>query len=127
MGTKPDLKPFTAHQLSISLSLSLSLCVLLLYFSCADFASPHSICGEAFTDHHRLSSGHPVSQLQGGSFCGTERTRLPRHLQLTVASSTAWWVSLCLSVLRSALSSRLFCPLLFLLPFTINLVDNAHT
>lgn len=63
----------------------------------ADLASPHSVCGEALPDHHRLSSGHPVPQLQAGSFCGAERKRLPRHLQLTAASSTAWWVSVCLS------------------------------
>lgn len=58
----------------------------------ADFASSHSLCGEALPDYLRLSAGDSVSQLQGGSFRGTERKRLPRRLQLTAASSAARWV-----------------------------------
>lgn len=63
------------------------------FFSCKDFASPYSISGEAVPDDHRLPFVHSVSQLQGGSFCGAERKRLPRRLQLAAASPATWCVS----------------------------------
>lgn len=64
-----------------------------VFFSRTDFASPHSIGGEAVPDDDGLPFVHSVSQLQGGSFCGAERKRLPRRLQLAAASPATWCVS----------------------------------
>lgn len=89
-----------------------SVVCLLFHFcfsSCTDFASPHSIGGEAVPDDDGLPFVHSVSQLQGGSFCGAERKRLPRRLQLPVASPATWCVSplcACVKVLNSMLEGE---------------------